>query len=74
MPSMSSRAEETKLLAQKMRILLLKGLTGLYKTFPEENKNHQVSLISHGSTYMYSMPFSAVNSDKYSINYLSLIS
>ena len=56
MPSMSSRAEETKLLAQKMRILLLKGLTGLYKTFPEENKNHQVSLISHGSTNTYSMP------------------
>ena len=43
MPSMSSRNEETKLLAQKMKILLLKGLTGLYKAFPQENKNHQVS-------------------------------
>ena len=42
MPSLSSRAEETKVISQKMRILLMKGLSGLYKAFPEENKNHQV--------------------------------
>ena len=42
MPSISSRAEETKIISQKMRILLMKGLSGLYKAFPEENKNHQV--------------------------------
>ena len=45
MPSMSSRAEETRIMSHKMRILLLKGLSGLYKTFPEENKNHQVTLM-----------------------------
>ena len=44
MPSMASRAEETKRLSQKMRVLLMKGVTGLYKVFPEENKNHQVIL------------------------------
>jgi hypothetical protein len=43
-PSMASRADETKRLSQKMRILLMKGVTGLYKVFPEENKNHQVIL------------------------------
>ena len=37
------RADETKLLSQKMRILLTKGIIGLYKVFPEENKGHQVS-------------------------------
>ena len=42
MPSMASRAEETRRLSQKMRILLVKGITALYKGFPEENKNHQV--------------------------------
>ena len=44
MPSMASRAEESKRLSQKMRILLTKGVTGLYRVFPEENKNHQVIL------------------------------
>ena len=46
MPSLSSRAEETKVISQKMRILLMKGLSGLYKAFPEENKNHQVLSIA----------------------------
>ena len=45
MPSTASRVEETKLLSQKMRVLLSKGVTGLHKVFPEENKNHQVSAI-----------------------------
>ena len=37
--------EETKLLSQKMKLLLSKGVAGLHKVFPMENKNHQASFI-----------------------------
>ena len=41
-PSVTTQKEETKVIAQKMRLLLTKGVAGLQKVFPSENKNHQV--------------------------------
>ena len=43
----ASPKEETKLLSQKMKLLLSKGVAGLHKVFPMENKNHQASFIIH---------------------------